>query len=88
MKLRASDTDVANDLAQIIIRIGLLSPRRRVRLRVSCLFGSLFIFPYLGVLPAEQPGTKPEKPFRLRHGAWRRLYDIMALTAAPLKLDC
>lgn len=61
MKLRASDTDVANDSAQIIIRIGLLSPPRRVRLRASCLFGSLFIFPSLRVLPAKQPGTETEK---------------------------
>lgn len=73
MKLRASDTDVASDSAQIIIRIGLLSPRRRVRLRVSCLFGSLFIFPKLGVLPAEQPGVEHTKA----SGTARHVEEVM-----------
>lgn len=63
MKLRVSDTYVANDSAQIITRIGLLSLPRRVRLKASCLLGSLFIFSPLEVLPAKQPETELEKLF-------------------------
>lgn len=67
MNLRASDTYVANDSAQIITHIGLLSPPRCVRLRASCLLGSLFIFAPLEVLPAKQPETELEKLFWIQH---------------------
>lgn len=86
VKLRASDTSMANDSVQIIIGIGLLSPRRRVRLRVSCLLGSLFILLSSRLCQSSSLGQSWGAVLGTAEH-WRKQCEITALPGSPLMLE-